>query len=140
MQYKRFGDTCFVRIDLNEEIMHSLKELCEKEDIRLAQVNAIGASNHAIIGVYDLQEQAYHREELNGFMEITGLTGNVTRMNGEVYLHLHGTMADQNNVIHGGHIIELTVGATCEMFVQILSGEVAPARDEGLGINLSSLS
>ena len=140
MQYKKFGDTYLVRIDLNEEIMQSLKQLCEKEDIRLAQVNAIGASNHAVVGVYDLREQAYHREELNGFMEITGLTGNVTRMNGEVYLHLHGTMADQNNVIHGGHVIELTVGATCEMFVQVLPGEVSRTREESLGINLISLS
>ncbi len=140
MQYKKFGDTYFIRIDLNEEIMQSLKQLCEKEDIRLAQVNAIGASNHAVIGVYDLQAQAYHREELNGFMEITGLTGNVTRMNGEIYLHLHGTMADRNNVIHGGHVIELTVGATCEMFVQVLPGEVSRSRDEDLGINLISLS
>ena len=140
MQYKKFGDTYLVRIDLNEEIMQSLKQLCEKEDIRLAQVNAIGASNHAVVGVYDLREQAYHREELNGFMEITGLTGNVTRMNGEVYLHLHGTMVDQNNVIHGGHVIELTVGATCEMFVQVLPGEVSRTREESLGINLISLS
>ena len=140
MQYKKIGDTYLVRLDLNEEIMQSLKQLCEKEDIRLAQVNAIGASNHAVIGVYDLQAQAYHREELNGFMEITGLTGNVTRMNGEVYLHLHGTMADRNNVIHGGHVIELTVGATCEMFVQVLPGEVSRSRDEDLGINLISLS
>jgi hypothetical protein len=140
MQYKKIGDTYLVRLDLNEEIMQSLKQLCEKEDIRLAQVNAIGASNHAVIGVYDLQAQAYHREELNGFMEITGLTGNVTRMNGEIYLHLHGTMADRNNVIHGGHVIELTVGATCEMFVQVLPGEVSRSRDEDLGINLISLS
>ena len=72
-------------------------------------------------------------------MEITGLTGNVTRMNGEAYLHLHGTMADQNNVIHGGHVIELTVGATCEMFVRILPGEVSRVRNQDLGINLISL-
>ena len=45
MQYKRFGDTCFIRIDLNEEIMQSLKAVCEKEDIHLAQVDAIGAIN-----------------------------------------------------------------------------------------------
>jgi hypothetical protein len=61
-------------------------------------------------------------------------------MNGEIYLHLHGTMADRNNVIHGGHVIELTVGATCEMFVQVLPGEVSRSRDEDLGINLISLS
>ena len=139
MQYKKYGDTYAVRIDLNEEIMQSLKALCEKEDIHLAQVDAIGAANRAVIGVYDLEKQAYHREELNGFMEITSLSGNVTRMNGEVYLHLHGTLADQNHAVHGGHIIELMVGATCEMFVRPLPGEVSRAKDQALGINLIAL-
>ncbi len=139
MQYKKYGGTYAVRIDLNEEIMQSLKALCEQEDIHLAQVDAIGAANRAVIGVYDLEKQAYHREELSGFMEITSLAGNVTRMNGEAYLHLHGTLADQNHALHGGHIIEMTVGATCEMFVRTLPGEVTRARDQALGINLIAL-
>ena len=139
MQYKKFGDAYVVRIDLNEVIIQSLKALCEKEDIRLAQVDAIGAANHAVMGVYDLEKQAYHREELNGFMEITSLSGNVTRMNGEAYLHLHGTLADQNHALHGGHVIEMTVGATCEMFVRPLAGEVSRVRDQALGINLIDL-
>ena len=139
MDYRKFGDTYLLRIDLDEEIIQSLKVMCGKEDIRLAQVSAIGAANHAVIGVYDLKEQRYHREEFNEFMEITSLSGNVTRKDGEVYLHLHGTMADQNNVVHGGHVIELKAGATCEMFVTALPGEAGRARDEGLGINLISL-
>lgn len=139
MQYRKYGDTYAVRMDLNEEIMQSLKALCEKEDIRLAQVDAIGAANRAVIGVYDIEKQAYHKEELTGFMEITSLSGNVTRMNGEAYLHLHGTLADQNHALHGGHIIELTVGATCEMFVRVLAGDVTRAKDQALGINLIAL-
>ena len=131
MQYRKYGDTYAVRIDLNEEIVQSLKALCEKEDIRLAQVDAIGAANRAVIGVYDIGKQAYHKEELTGFMEITSLSGSVTRMNGEAYLHLHGW--------HGGHVIEMTVGATCEMFVRTLPGEVSRARDQTLGINLMAL-
>ncbi len=136
MEYKKFGDTYAVRIDPGEDIMESLKSLCKRENIRLAQVSALGAADHAVIGVYDLREQQYHREELDGFMEITGLTGNVTTVNGEPYLHLHGTMADANHVIHGGHVLEMRVGATCEMFVRVLDGEVTRSRDEALGINL----
>ncbi len=139
MKYSRFGDTYLLRIDLGEEIMQSLKAFCEQENVRLARVEAIGASDHAVIGVYDLEEKAYHREELDGFMEIVSLAGNITRMNGEAYLHLHGALADQNNVVHGGHVIERKVGATCEMFVTVPPGEVTRAADERLGINLSSL-
>ena len=136
MEYRRFGNTWAVRIDLGEEILESLKQLCAQEGIRLAQVSAIGAADRAVVGVYDLKEQQYHREELDGFMEITNLSGSVTEMNGGPYVHLHATLADQQNRLHGGHAIALRVGATCEMFVQELDGEVTREKSEALGINL----
>ena len=136
MQYKKFGDTYLVRIDLNEEIMQELKNLCGKEKIGLARVEAIGATDHAVIGVYDLKKKEYYPEEINEFMEITSLNGNITAMEGKPYIHLHATLADQHHTIHGGHVLEMRVGATCEMFVTVLDGEVKRHKDEVLGINL----
>ena len=43
-----------LRIDYGEKVMQSLKQMCEPEGIRLAQVSAIGAADPAIVGVYDL--------------------------------------------------------------------------------------
>ena len=62
MQYRQLGDTYMLRIDCGEEILQSLKQMCEQEGIRLAQVSAIGAVDHAVVGVYDLQEKRYHYE------------------------------------------------------------------------------
>ncbi len=139
MQYRQLGDTYMLRIDCGEEILQSLKQMCEQEGIRLAQVSAIGAVDYAVVGVYDLQEKRYHEEVTDGFMEITSLSGSVTGMNDQPYVHLHVTMADQKNLLHGGHAIELRVGATCEMFVRVLDGRVIREKDEGLGINLWKL-
>ena len=139
MQYRRFGDTYMLRIDYGEEILQSLKQMCEREGIRLAQVSAIGAVDHAIVGVFDLLEKRYHQEETNEFMEIASLSGSVTGMNGQPYIHLHVTMADQKHILHGGHAIELRVGATCEMFVRVLDGQAVREKNEELGINLWKL-
>ncbi len=136
MDYRKFGSTYMLRIDVGEEIIESLKEMCAREGIRLAQVSAIGAADRASVGVYDLTEKRYHQEDLEGFMEIANLSGSVTEMNGEPYIHLHGTLADQRNILHGGHVISMRVGATCEMFVQAVDGTVTREKDEGLGINL----
>ena len=139
MQYQRFDQIYMLRIDIGEEITESLEKLCEREGIRLAQVSAIGAADHAVIGVYDLREQQYHREELNGFMEIASLAGSVTEKDGKPYIHLHATLADQQHALHGGHVIALRVGATCEMFVRVLAGKVNREKDGELGINLWQL-
>ena len=138
MQYKQFGNTYMVRIDLGEDIVDSLKKLCENENIRLGRVEAIGATDHAVIGEYDLAKKEYYPEQTDEFMEIASLNGNITAMDGKPYIHLHTVLADQQHVIHGGHVLEMRVGATCEMFVTVLDGEVKRQKDEGLGINLWS--
>ena len=136
MKYRLSGDTFTVRIDRGEEIIESLKKLCEDEHVRLGRVEAIGAAEHAVIGVYDLAKKAYYPEEIDEFMEITGLNGNITAMDGKPYVHLHTTLAGRDHVIHGGHVLEMRVGATCEMFVTVFEGEVNRCKDEELGINL----
>lgn len=136
MQYKRFGNTYMVRIDLGEDIVENLKKLCEDEHILLGRVEAIGATDHAVLGVYDLVKKEYYPEVIDGFTEIASLNGNITAMSGKPYIHLHATLADQNHVIHGGHVLEMRVGATCEMFVTVPDGEVSRQKNEELGINL----
>ena len=139
MQYKRFENVYAVRIDKGEEIMQKLRQLCVEEKIGFAQVKAIGASERAVLGVYDLNKQEYMKETIDGFCEITSLAGNITTVNEEPYIHLHATLADQRHNIHGGHVLALTVGATCEMFVRVMDSTVGRIHDDQLGINLWDL-
>ena len=136
MEYRKFGDTYVVRIDRGEEILASLTSLCRKEDIRLAQVDALGAVDHAIVSVYDVPTKTFFRKEFNEAMEISNLCGTVSRKDGEVYIHLHATLCDTNLAAHGGHANELRVSATCEMVVRTIPGEVGRQLDENIGLNL----
>ena len=45
MDYRRFGNKIIARIDKGEEILEKIKEISLKEDIRLAEVTALGAIN-----------------------------------------------------------------------------------------------
>lgn len=139
MKYRWMGKTCVVRMDLNEEIVESLTRLCDQEKIGFADVSAIGAINGGTVGVFDLDSRTYRQETLEGFMEITSLLGSVSAMNGKPYIHLHATLADTDHAIHGGHVTALRVGATCEMFIRVLEGNMERERDEALGINLWKL-
>jgi len=136
MIYRKFNETYMVRMDVGEEIMEQLMTLCVREHIMLAQVDAIGAADQAELGVYDLETRTYHAETVQSFMEITSLSGSVTTMDGKPYIHLHASLADQNHVIHGGHVLKMRVGATCEMFVRTIDGSVCRKKEPTLGINL----
>ena len=136
MEFKKFNDTYFVRMDRGEEILASLTELCRKEDIRLAQVEALGAVDHVVVSVYDVPTKTFFKKEFNEPMEISNLCGTVTRKEGEVYIHLHATVCDRELIAHGGHANELRVAATCEMVVRTVPGEVGRKLDEEIGLNM----
>ena len=135
MQHRQFGNTVMLRSDPGEDILDNLKKLCEEKDIRLGRVEAIGGTDHAVLGVYDLSKKEYFPERIDEFMEIASLNGNITVMNGKPYIHLHATLADQRHGIHGGHVLEMRVAATCEMFITVFSGEVNRQKDGALEIN-----
>ena len=136
MEYRKFGDTYIVRIDRGEEILASLTALSEKENILLAQVDGLGAVDHAAVCVYDVPTQTFYKKEFNEPMEISNLCGTVSRKDGRAYLHLHVTVCDKELNAHGGHANELRVSATCEIAVRTIPGEVGRKHDENIGLNL----
>jgi hypothetical protein len=141
MEFRKFSDTYVVRLDRGEEIIASLTELCKKEDISLGSIEGLGAADHAVVGLYDVGKKEYHKTEFNGPMEITALTGNVSRKDGEVYLHIHICFCDEAMNLHGGHLNECRISATCELFVRSIPGQVNRRFDaEGVGLNLYEFS
>lgn len=58
MEYRRFGSSIVARMDRGEEILTQIKELAQKEHIRLASVTALGATNDFTVGVYNVGEKS----------------------------------------------------------------------------------
>ena len=60
MDYRRFGNTIVVRLDRGEEIVAQVKAVAEKENIKLASVQALGSVNDFTVGVFDLEEKQFY--------------------------------------------------------------------------------
>ncbi|HYE83580.1 MAG TPA: PPC domain-containing DNA-binding protein [Clostridia bacterium] len=136
MEYKKMGNKYFIRIDKGEEVVSSLKEFCTKKKLKLGSVIGLGAADKVTIGLFNTINKEYHNIELTGEYEITNLTGNITTMDGEVYLHLHITLGDEEYKAHGGHLNECWISGTCELIIDVIDGKVGREFDEHSGLNL----
>lgn len=136
MQYKKFKDSFFVRLERGEEILSSLAALAEKEDIALGCVSGLGAVDRFTAGVFFPQEKVYRKNDFHGNFEITSLTGTITRMDGKPYLHLHMSAGNEYGKVMGGHLNEAHVSATCEIVVRVVDGSVGRAFSDEIGLNL----
>ncbi len=136
MEYRRFDHTIIVRMDKGEEIMENIRRIAEAEHIRLASIQALGATNDITVSVLKTAEKKYEANHFTGDMEIVSLTGTITTMHGEFYSHLHLSAGDGNGNVVGGHLNKAIVSATCEMVIQVIDGIVEREFDEETGLNL----
>lgn len=130
------GNNWVIRIDKGEEVLAVLKNVCEKNNIKAGFVSAIGAADRVKIGLFDTHTKTYNSEILSGDFEITNLTGNISRKDGEVYIHLHITVCDEEYKAHGGHLNEAWISGTCEMLLTEVDGEIGRKFDENSGLNV----
>lgn len=136
MEYRRFGNTIVARIDKGEEILNEIKNIAEAEKIKLANINALGATNNFVVGVFKTSEKKYYSNEFKGDFEIVSLTGTINTMNGEFYSHIHFSAGNDKGEVFGGHLNKAVVSATCEMIINIIDGNVDRTHDEEIGLNL----
>lgn len=136
MDYRRFDNKIIARIDRGEEILEKVKEIALKEHIKLATINALGATDHFIAGVYHVDEKKYYANEFKGSFEIVSLTGTINTMNGEFYAHLHMSAGNDKGEVFGGHLNKAVISATCEMVIDIIDGSVDRIYDEETGLNI----
>lgn len=136
MEYRKFNNTIVARIDKGEEILEKIKEIALKENITLANINALGATNDFTVGVFKTEEKKYYSNNFKGDFEIVSLTGTINTMNGEFYTHIHMSAGNDKGEVFGGHLNRAVVSATCEMIINIIDGKVDRKFEENIGLNL----
>ena len=136
MDYARYGSKLLIRLDPGEDVVATLADVCKKENVRLGVVTGIGAVGKATVGLFKPDSKEYFSTTMEKPFEITNLSGNVSEMNGELYLHLHITLADIDHNAFGGHLNEAIVSATAEIWIDIVDGQVDREFSDAIGLNL----
>lgn len=139
MEYRKFDDKIYVRLDKNDEIIASLLSVCERQDLSVAQIQGIGGCESATVGVFDMEKKAYNETTVNGLLEMVSLDGNLTYFEGKPYLHLHAAFAYREaGAIKtlSGHLLKAMIGLTGEIVITPADGRIGRRYIEELGIRV----
>ena len=136
MDYKVYGDgTVALRLDPGDEICESLLSLAEKEKIQAATVTGLGAADDVVIGIMDTKAKKYNDFAFKEPFEITSLVGNLSRKDGEPYLHVHINLGNTEGRVFGGHLQLAVISVTAEIFIRPINGAVDRTFNEAIGVN-----
>jgi len=129
-------DTCILNLERGEELLSSLREFLEKENIKAGYFTGLGATGVLDLAYYNLTTKKFERHTIKEDVEILSLIGNITMLKDEIIIHTHGTFGRKDLSVFGGHIFSLRVSGACEIHFTKLSGEMTRAYDETTGLNL----
>lgn len=129
-----------LRFDKGEQLAPLLEQFATEQDVQGAWLSGIGAATALTLGFYDLEKQEYHWQDFSGLYEVVSLQGNLALgEDGEQMFHLHGVFSDAKYRTIGGHVKDLTVGGTLELFVHRTYKPLERKLDEAVGLKMLDL-
>lgn len=118
MVYKFDGFNYVVRLSKGERLAEALNNFAVKTKVDGAWILGIGGAQEVEVGFYDLNAQKYSFKMVKKLLEVTSLQGNFAlNEQNETVFHLHGTFSDESLATFGGHVKDLVVGGTLELFI-----------------------
>ena len=139
MKSQKIKDTYFIRLEIGEKIIETIKNFCAKNKIECGYFFGIGALDEVELAHYIVYNKKYTSKTLRQPLEIANMSGNVTTMNKEIYLHCHITLSDESMNAIAGHLKEGRISATCEIILVNLNESVNRNYNDLIGLNLLEL-
>ena len=138
MDYRKYAETYYVRMDKGDEIIRCILALCRKENIASAVFSGIGGCSGAEIQTFIPETGTFETQTLTGMLELASLNGNVvTDAAGNYYHHTHAVFSYKDGSRHcmaAGHIRSITVMYTAEIELRpVIGGAIKRKYDAETG-------
>lgn len=119
-----------------DEVMSGLTDFAIQHNIKDAHFTAIGAISSATLAWLEPDKKIYHRIAVNQQVEVLSLIGDIATFNGKPIVHMHCVLGRRDGSTVGGHIFELNVNPTLEVFMTVRDPELKKRPDDASGMKL----
>ena len=128
MEYRKIGETYYIRMDRGDEIVSTLLGICRGEGIRSACYTGIGGCRDVEMQVFLPEKGAFETEKVEGTLELVSLMGNVISDDSDrLFHHTHALFTWLEGGEHrsvSGHMKSSTVLYTAEIELRPVKGGV----------------
>ncbi|MFZ0391716.1 MAG: PPC domain-containing DNA-binding protein [Calditrichia bacterium] len=140
MQVQQMDNNFLIRLQRGEKVMESLLQFSKETQLEGAILQGLGAVTEVTLGYFEWDKKEYRQKTFSEIFEMLSLLGNLTRVEGEHFWHLHASLADSEYRSFGGHFFEATVTVTAELVVTPLPQPLIRSFDDTTRLNLWDLS
>lgn len=138
MDYRRYGNAIYIRMDKGDEIIGCILDVCRQEGIQSATFSGIGGCQEAEVQTFIPETGTFETETLRGMLELISLNGNIVSDDGNtLHHHTHALFSYKEEGQHrtaAGHIKSITVLYTAEIELRpVEDGVISLKKDPETG-------
>jgi hypothetical protein len=119
-----------------DEALSGLTDFAIQYHIVNAHFTAIGAVRGATLGWLDLAQKQYRAILVTQQCEVLSMIGDIATFNGKPVVHTHVVLGHSDGTTVGGHVWELHVNPTLEVFVTANSTPLKKKPDDASGMKM----
>ncbi|PWW29353.1 PPC domain-containing DNA-binding protein [Chryseobacterium sp. AG844] len=124
-----------VSIENQSNIVETLTDFIQNQNIRAGEVTGIGAVSEATLRFFNPATKKYVDRTFKEQMEVVNISGNVSEIEGKQTPHLHITLGRQDYTALAGHLLEAKIQGAGEFIFYPLATRVVKIKNEETGIN-----
>lgn len=140
MEFKKLGDYFLLRMDRGERVRNTLDGFLQQQGVASGYLQGIGALEQVELGYYSIPDRRYLQRTMPGVYELLSLSGNITTVDGQPFVHAHAVLSDAHFRTLGGHFFDGLVAVTLELVIRPFPESVQRAEHADFGLNLLKLS
>jgi uncharacterized protein len=119
-----------------DEALSGLTDFAIQNHIVDAHFTGIGAVSGATLGWLDLERKNYQPIPVEEQCEVLSMIGDIATFNGKPVVHTHVVLGHRDGSTVGGHVWELHVNPTLEVFVTANTTPLKKKPDDASGMKL----
>lgn len=138
MKSRKEGERHILVLARGEELIDTLTNYCEQQEIKNAIFQGIGAVENVEIGYYSLAKREYYFRKDDSVFEVASMQGNVALVEGKPFIHAHAVLSrcDESLECIGAHIKRAYVAVTLEVLMTVLEKPVERMFNDEIGLRL----
>jgi predicted DNA-binding protein with PD1-like motif len=119
-----------------DEVLSGLTDFAIANHVNDAHFTSIGAISSATLAWLDLPNKIYHAIPVSEQVEVLALTGDIATFNSKPVVHMHAVLGKHDGTTVGGHVFELNVNPTIEVFLTANTTPLTKRPDDASGMKL----
>jgi uncharacterized protein len=124
------------KVDQGKSLVDEILRIARRESIKTARFEAIGGVSKLTLAYFNHDTKKYEEHKYDEFLEVTGLLGNVTQMEGKPFVHAHGTFGRKDMSVVAGHLVSATVFPLLEVVMTPTKNKATRKLDKKLGLRV----